>query len=217
MYRRTFSGVIDQGKTREFLQAMRDARDHQIDRGIRARTTIWGAMTGQTNAVSIVSDFNTMDDLERFTEMAAEDASFAQVRRAVRSQMVFESAAVSIHRLAYHSEGLYSSEDATAPRRYMRVLMGEVQAGKHREFVMAISQALEYQKQRGIDATTSVWSAVTGPTSGIILAAEFDGLSELERFDELSQNDEQFARLRRASRSSMVFLTSQVAIYRNLL
>ena len=217
MYRRNFAGIIDQGKTQSFLGAMREARDHQIDRGIRARTTIWGAMTGQTNGVLIVSDFNTLDDLERFTEISAEDSRFAAMRRAVRTQMVFESSEVSIHRLAYHSEGLYSSEDATAPRRYMRVLDGEVQPGRHHQFVMAISQALEYQKAKGIDATTSVWSAVTGPTAGISVVAEFDSLAELERFDELAQKDAEFAQLRRASRENMVFLTSEVGIYRNLL
>ncbi|MCC7366461.1 MAG: hypothetical protein IT303_19040 [Dehalococcoidia bacterium] len=216
MYRRLFSGIIDQGNTRTFIEAMREARDHQTDRGIRARTSIWGAMTGQTNGMVIVSDFETLDDLERFTEMAAEDASFATMRRAVASQLVFDASDVSIHRLSYHSEGLYSSEDATAPRRYMRVLSGEVQAGRHREFVMAISQALEFQKQRGIDATTSVWSAVTGHTSGVSVVAEFDTLAELERFDELAQKDAEFAELRKASRASMVFLTSDVALYRNL-
>lgn len=217
MYRRLFTGIIEQGKTRSFLEAMREARDHQIDRGIRARTTIWGAMTGQTNGMLIASDFETLDDLERFTEMAAEDASFATMRRAVASQLVFDASDVSIHRLSYHSEGLYSSEDATAPRRFMRILTGEVQPGKHREFVMAISQALEFQKQRGIDATTSVWSAVTGQTSGISVVGEFDTLAELERFDDLAQKDAEFAELRKASRSSMVFLTSEVELYRNLL
>ncbi|MCK9518632.1 MAG: hypothetical protein M0R74_06335 [Dehalococcoidia bacterium] len=217
MYRRIFSGVIDQGKTQSFLAAMREARDHQQDRGIRARTSIWGAMTGQTNGVLIISDFNTMNDLERFTEMAAQDSNFAVVRRAVRSEMVFEASDVSIHRLSYHSEGLISSEDATAPRRYMRVLAGDVQPGRHHQFVMAISEALEYQKAHGIDATTSVWSSVTGPTAGISLVAEFDSFSELERFDELSQKDSEFGKLRRAARATMVFLTSEVDLYRNLL
>jgi len=217
MYRRVFSGIIEQGRTASFLEAMREARDHQTDRGIRARTSIWGAMTGQTNGVLIVSDFNTMNDLERFTEMAAQDASFAVVRRAVRSEMVFEASDVSIHRLSYHSEGLYSSEDATAPRKFMRQLRGEVQPGRHHQFVMAISEALEYQKQRGIDATTSVWSSVTGRTAGILLVAEFDSFAELERFEELVQTDSAFATLRRKARETMVFKTSHVDLYRNLL
>jgi hypothetical protein len=217
MYRRIFAGIIDQGKTASFLAAMREAREHQEGRGIRARTTIWGAMTGQTNSVLIVSDFNTMDDLEKFTDLAAEDASFAAVRRAVRTQMVYDASEVSIHRLAYHSEGLYSSEEATRPRRYMRTLTGEVQPGRHREFVLSISQALEYQKQRGIDATTSVWSAVTGGTSGVSIVAEFDSLAELEKFDDMAVTDTEFGRLRKATRETMVFLTSEVELLRNLL
>jgi len=217
MYRRIFTGIIDQGKTSAFLAAMREARDHQADRDIRARTTVWGAMTGQTNAVLIASDFNTLDDLERFTEISALDARFATLRRAVRTQMLYESSDVSIQRLAYHSEGLISSEEATAPRKYMRTLSGHVQPGHHRDFVLSISQALDYQKQRGIDATTSVWSSVTGGTSRVAVVAEFDSLAELERFDELSQQDAEFGRLRKETRTSMVFLTSNVQIMRNLL
>ncbi len=217
MYRRSFAGIVDQGKTSVFLAAMGEARDHQEERGIRARTTIWGAMTGQTNGVLIAADFNTLDDLEKFQEMAATDTAFATVRRAVREQMVYHSSQVSIQRLSYHSEGLISSEEATAPRKFMRTLSGEVQPGHHREFVLSISQALEYQKLRGIDATTSVWSSVTGATSGVQIVAEFDSLAELERFDELAQQDAEFGRLRKATRQSMVFLTSNVQIMRNLL
>ena len=217
MYRRIFKGIIDQGQTAAFLAAMRDAGEHQDARGIRARTTIWGAMTGETNGVTIASDFNTFDELEKFIEMSALDARFAGVRRAVRSLMVFESAEVAIQRLDYHSEGLISSEEATAPHRYMRTLTGEVKPGHHRDLVMSLSQALEYQKQRGILATTSVWSSVTGHTSGISLAAEFDTLAELEKFDEMAQRDAEFARLRKASRESMVFRTSHVQLLRNLL
>ena len=40
--------------------------------------------------------------------------------------MLFDSANVEISRIAYHSEGLISSEEATEPRRYMRVLSGQV-------------------------------------------------------------------------------------------
>lgn len=217
MYRRLFTGIIGQGKTGSFLTAMREARAHQEERGIRARTTIWGSMTGQANLAQIASDFNTLDELEKFTEMSSSDAAFATVRRAVREQMVYHSAQVSIQRLSYHSEGLISSEDATAPRKFMRTLTGEVQPGRHREFTYSISLALEYQKQRGIEAVTSVWAAVTGATSGIAVVGEFDSLAELERFDELSQQDTEFARLRKGSRESMVFLTSQVQLMRNLL
>jgi hypothetical protein len=112
---------------------------------------------------------------------------------------------------------MISSEDATAPRRYIRTLTGDVQAGRHREFVMSMSQALEYQKQRGIAAMTSVWSAVTGATSGVSIVAEIDSLTELEKFDEMSLQDAEFGKLRRATRETMVFLTSHVELMRNLL
>jgi hypothetical protein len=217
MYRRVVTGVIAQGRTSAFLAAMRESSEHQDGRGIRARITVWGAMTGQTNGVLIASDFNTLDELEKFTDLSVEDAKFAAVRRAVRSEMVYDASDVSIHRLAYHSEGLISSEEATAPRHYMRTLTGEVKPGHHREFVMSISHALEYQKQRGIDATTSVWSAVTGATSGVSIVAEFDSLSELEKFDEMAVQDAEFGKLRKATRETMVFLTSHVNVMRNLL
>ena len=216
MYRRILTGIIAQGKTRDFLAAMRESSEHQEERGIRARTSVWGAMTGQTNGVLIASDFNTLDELEKFTDLATTDASFAVVRRAVRSQMVYEASSVGILRLAYHSEGMISSEDATAPRRYMRTLNGDVQPGRHREFVMSISQALEYQKQRGIEATTSVWTAVTGGTSGVAVLAEFDSLAELEKYDDLSVQDADFGRLRKTARETMVFTTSETHLMRNL-
>ncbi len=217
MYRRLFNGIIERGKTSEFLAAMRESNQHQSERGIRARTTVWGHVTGQTNAVMIASDFNTLDDLEKFTDLATEDALFAVVRRAVRAQMLYEHSEVHIQRLSYHSEGLISSEEATTPRRYMRTLSGEVLPGRHREFVQSISIALEYQKNRGIDAWTSVWSAMTGGTSRVEIVAEFDSLSELEKFDDIALQDQEFARLRRETRETMVFLTSQVEILRNLL
>lgn len=217
MYRRMLTGVIAEGKTSAFLKAMRAASEHQNERGIRARTTVWGAMTGQSSSVVIASDFNTLDDLEKFTDLAATDARFAAVRRAVATEMVYQASEVSILRLAYHSEGMISSEDATAPRRYIRTLTGEVQAGRHREFVMTMSQALEYQKQRGIAAMTSVWSAVTGGTSGVSIVAEIDSLVELEKFDEMALQDAEFGKLRRATRETMVFLTSHVELMRNLL
>ena len=200
MYRRLFTGLIERGKTAEFLDAMRQAATHQTDRGIRARTAVWGRVTGHTNGVAIASDFNTLNELEKFTDLATEDASFAVVRRAVRTNMVFESSEVSIHRLAYHSEGLISSEEVTTPLRYMRILTGEVLAGHHRDFVMSISQALEYQKQRGIEASTSVWAALTGGTSRVDIVAEFDSLTELESFDDMAAQDAEFAQLRRQTR-----------------
>lgn len=217
MYRRLLSGIIAQGKTRDFLDGMRQANTYQLERGIRARTAVWGAMTGQNNRVVIAADFNLLEDLERWTDLATEDANFAQLRRGVRAHMVYEDSDVSIHRLAYHSEGLMTSEDATEPRKFMRILSGEVQPGHHREFVLSVSQALDYQKKRGIDAHTSVWSAMTGHTSGVSIVGEFDSLAELEKFDEMAAQDAEFGRLRAATRASMVFLTSETQLMRNLM
>ena len=217
MYRRILVGVVAQGQTRDFLSAMREANTFQTERGIRARTAVWGAMTGQNNSVVIVADFNTLEDLEKWTDLATEDSRFAIVRREVRSAMIYEDSEVSILRLAYHSEGLMTSEDATAPRKYMRVLHGDVKPGSHREFVLSVSVALDYQKQRGIDAHTSVWSKMTGHTSGVSIVAEFDSLGELEKFDEMAVTDAEFGRLRAATRASMVFLTSETQLMRNLM
>ncbi|MBK6320534.1 MAG: hypothetical protein IPI33_07800 [Dehalococcoidia bacterium] len=217
MYRRILVGVVAQGQTRDFLSAMREANTFQTERGIRARTAVWGAMTGQNNSVVIAADFNTLEDLEKWTDLATEDSRFAIVRREVRSAMIYEDSEVSILRLAYHSEGLMTSEDATAPRKYMRVLHGDVKPGSHREFVLSVSVALDYQKQRGIDAHTSVWSKMTGHTSGVSIVAEFDSLGELEKFDEMAVTDAEFGRLRAATRASMVFLTSETQLMRNLM
>ncbi|MEX2081669.1 MAG: hypothetical protein WEC33_08635, partial [Dehalococcoidia bacterium] len=91
MYRRVINGVIDRGKTQDFLAAMRESNDFQRERGIRARTTVWGAMTGQTNGVLIAGDFNTLDDLELFTDLTVEDSKFASIRRAVSSNLIYEA------------------------------------------------------------------------------------------------------------------------------
>ena len=49
------------------------------------------------------------------------------------------------------------------------------------------------------------------------IVAEFNSLGELEKFDDMAQGDAEFARLRRATREAMVFHTSEVDLYRNLL
>ena len=70
MFRRLLSGVIAQGKTSAFLGAMRESSEYQLGRGIRARSAVWGAMTGQNNHVVIAADFNTLEDLERWSDLA---------------------------------------------------------------------------------------------------------------------------------------------------
>lgn len=217
MYRRNITGITERGQTAPFLGAIRESARFQLERGIRARVSVWGTMTGQTNGVLICADFNTLDDLERYSDLATEDASFATIRRQVRSLMVYDAGETSLERLAYHSEGLITAEEATAPQRYMRIMTGHVQPGRHRDFVHSVSLALEYQKQRGVAATTSVWSSITGKTNAVSIIGEFDSLRELERFDEMAANDADFAKLRAATRESMVFLTSHVDLMRNLL
>ena len=209
--------MIERGKTSEFLDAMRESVKYQDERGIRARTAIWAAMTGQTNEVFIATDFNTLDDLERYTELTAKDSTFADVRRAVRSLMVYQGASVLIQRLSFHSQGLISAEEATAPRHFRRTLSGETLPGKQRQFVHSIAQALHFQEERGVDATTSVWTSLTGATNAISIDAEFDTLAELQKFDDMAATDADFAALRRATREAMEFHTTNVQLLRNLL
>ena len=99
----------------------------------------------------------------------------------------------------------------------MRLMTGEVLPGRGREFVLSISEALRYQAERGVDATTSVWSALSGGTNAIAIVGEFDSMAELQRFDELALQDAEFSGLRRATRETMAFLTTHVDLMRNLL
>ena len=217
MYRRLIRGIVERGQTAELIAATGLAIEHQDQRGVRARTALWAAMTGPTNAVAIAMDFNTLEELERLSELAAQDAQFAGVWAEVERHLLQGRTDASLHRLSYHSEGLISAEEATAPRRFLRLMTGEVLPGKGREFVLAISEALRYQGERGVEATTSVWSALSGGTNAIAIAGEFEAMAELERFDELALRDAGFARLRRATRESMAFLTTHVELMRNLL
>ncbi len=217
MYRRLIRGIVERGRTPEFLEAARVAIEHQDQRGIRARTAIWAAMTGTTNAVSIVMDFNTLEEFERLNDLSTQDSQFAGVWASVEDHLLPAQTNASIHRLSYHSEGLISAEEATAPRRFLRLMTGEVLPGKGREFVLSLSEALRYQAERGVDATTSVWTALSGGTNAIAIAGEFDSMAELERFDDLAQQDAEFARFRRATREAMAFLTTHVELMRNVL
>ena len=97
MYRRLIQGIVERGRTAALLEATRTAVDHQGDRGIRARTALWAAMTGQTNAISIATDFNTLEGLETLSELSAQDAQFAAVWADVESQLVPARVTASIH------------------------------------------------------------------------------------------------------------------------
>lgn len=217
MYRRLIRGIVERGQTGNLLSAARVAIEHQDNRGIRARTALWAAMTGPTNAASIVMDFNTLEELERLNDLATQDSQFAGIWADVERHLLPGHTNASIHRLSYHSEGLISAEEATAPRRFLRLMTGEVLPGKGREFVVSLSEALQYQAERGVDATTSVWTALSGGTNAIAIAGEFDSMAELERFDDLALQDAEFARFRRATREAMAFLTTHVELMRNVL
>ncbi len=217
MYRRLIRGIVERGQTGALLGAARVAIEHQENRGISARTAIWAAMTGPTNAISIVMDFNTLEEMERLNDLAAQDTQFAGIWADVERHLLPGHTDASIHRLSYHSEGLISAEEATAPRRFLRLMTGEVLPGKGREFVVSLSEALRYQAERGVDSTTSVWTALSGGTNAIAIAGEFDSMAELERFDDLAHRDAEFARFRRATREAMAFLTTHVELMRNVL
>ena len=217
MYRRLIHGIVERGQTGALLGAARTAIEHQDNRGISARTALWAAMTGPTNAVSIVMDVNTLEELERWNELAVQDAQFAGIWADVERHLLPGHTNASIHRLSYHSEGLISAEEATAPRRFLRLMTGEVLPGKGREFVVSLAEALQYQSEKGVDATTSVWTALSGGTNAIAIAGEFDSMAELERFDDLAVQDADFARFRRATREAMAFLTTHVELMRNVL
>lgn len=99
---------------------------------------------------------------------------------------------------------------------YRRVLTGQVAPGRHGDFLRAVEEALEYQSRRGIEARFSVWDAISGPASQVEIIAEFESLQELEQFEELAAQDHRFAQMRRAVREAMVFDSTTIAIYRNL-
>lgn len=99
---------------------------------------------------------------------------------------------------------------------FRRVLAGRVAPGKHGEFLRAVEAALDYQSARGIEARFSVWDAITGQASTVEIVAEFEDLRELEQFEELAAQDQEFAKLRRAVREAMVFDSAEINIYRNL-
>jgi hypothetical protein len=45
-----------------------------------------------------VSEFDSLEDLDRFEELVAQDQRFAELRQRVRQAMVFESSTVTLYR-----------------------------------------------------------------------------------------------------------------------
>jgi hypothetical protein len=99
---------------------------------------------------------------------------------------------------------------------YRRVLTGQVAPGEHGKFLAAVEAALDYQVQRGIQAQYSVWDSLTGNASEVEIISEFESLTELDQFEELSSQDQEFATLRSRVMQSMVFGSASVQLYRRM-
>ncbi len=98
MFRRVLSGRVAPGKHGEFLRAVEEALDYQAQRGIEAQFSVWDAITGGASIVEIIAEFEDLNELEQFEELAAQDQRFAELRRAVREAMIFDSAVINIYR-----------------------------------------------------------------------------------------------------------------------
>ncbi len=98
LYRRVLTGQVAPGQHGEFLAAARAALDYQAARGIEADFAIWDSITGPASQVEIVALFDSLQELEQFEELAAQDQTFSKLRQRVRQAMVFESASVQVFR-----------------------------------------------------------------------------------------------------------------------
>ena len=98
IYRRVLTGQVAPGRHGEFLKAVEDALDYQAQRGIEAQFSVWNSISGPASQVEIVAEFDSLQELEQFEELAAQDARFADLRRQVREAMVFESAEITLYR-----------------------------------------------------------------------------------------------------------------------
>jgi len=98
LYRRVLTGRVAPGKHGEFLAAIEAALDYQAERGINARYSVWDALTGTGSEVQIISEFDSLQELEQFEELSAQDQAFAELRSRVMQAMVFESASVQLFR-----------------------------------------------------------------------------------------------------------------------
>ena len=98
LYRRVLTGQVAPGKHGEFLAAVEAALDYQVQRGIDAEFSVWDAITGPASQVEIAANFDSLQELEQFEEIVAQDHTFSEMRQRVRQAMVFDSAAVQIFR-----------------------------------------------------------------------------------------------------------------------
>ena len=99
---------------------------------------------------------------------------------------------------------------------YRRVITGLVEPGKHDDFLAAAREAADYQARHGVEASTKVWSAMSGKNGTVVLTSDFDSLAELEKFEHLVATDEEFGRVRRKVMASLAFGTAETQILREL-
>ncbi|MEE9277773.1 MAG: hypothetical protein V3V06_05135 [Dehalococcoidia bacterium] len=98
IYRRVLTGQVAAGEHGEFLAAVEAALEYQAQRGIDARFSVWDSITGPANQVEIISEFDTLSELEQFEELVAQDQTFAELRARVRESMVFETTEITLYR-----------------------------------------------------------------------------------------------------------------------
>ena len=70
LYRRVLTGQVAPGQHGEFLAAAQAAFDYQAARGIEADFAIWDSISGPASEVEIVAQFDSMQELEQFEELA---------------------------------------------------------------------------------------------------------------------------------------------------
>jgi hypothetical protein len=98
MYRRVITGIIHPGRHEEFLQAVREASSYQEQKGVQATTSLWFSITGEINGFALVSEFDSLSELEKFDNLAADDGRFAELRRRAMSPVVFGTAETELQR-----------------------------------------------------------------------------------------------------------------------
>lgn len=98
LYRRVLTGQVAPGQHGKFLAAVEEALEYQSQRGIKADYAVWDSLTGHTSEVEIVSEFDSLNALEAFEELSAQDQRFSELRSTVMQAMVFESASVQLFR-----------------------------------------------------------------------------------------------------------------------
>ena len=98
LYRRVLTGQVAPGEHGKFLAAVDAALDYQAQRGIQAKYSVWDAITGHASEVEIISEFESLMELDQFEELSSQDHEFATLRSRVMQSMVAGSASVQLSR-----------------------------------------------------------------------------------------------------------------------